>query len=294
VNFRARCLGDPRGGNPVVHDAPVVHHDRRGRWRLVKDVAGMRRRQNMPIQVAGVEVGCFHKGEGADAQAKTKAAADGAAPIGKPVSVGERGSGRQRRPAAVGCRVPPGYPGWPPNRVRRPAPPHAVVPEPAAVMEGRPTPGVIREPVPPAIAVDPAPAITVRTPARVGDDHGRPPARAPAGDVYPGAIRRQGIVKNRVADRLGGRRRRGGRGFRHGGGLGRLRRVQLRFLRDRRGWGRLDAGRAAAERLIPLNHGGHNLARDADVVHIDNLIGAQVEGSTRVGDEGQQHAFLRA
>jgi len=62
VNFRARCLGDPRGGNPVVHDAPVVHHDRRGRWRLVKDVAGMRRRQNMPIQVAGVEVGCFHKG----------------------------------------------------------------------------------------------------------------------------------------------------------------------------------------------------------------------------------------
>src|ERR1039458_9769105 len=93
----------------------------------------------MSIQMRVAEVTDIHEREGPHAQTETEGAIDLAAVKGKSNSRSEPGSRRQRRPAAMAAAVPPADPGWSPHLVRRPAPAQAMVLEPPAIMERRPT-----------------------------------------------------------------------------------------------------------------------------------------------------------
>src|SRR6202040_4002161 len=77
---------------------------------------------------------------------------------------GEACLGRQRRPADIAAAVPPVDPRRRPDVARHPAPAQRSVLVPAAVVEGRPAPGLIGRPGPPVVGVDPV-ARGVRTPA---------------------------------------------------------------------------------------------------------------------------------
>src|SRR6266576_2931430 len=76
---------------------------------------------------------------------------------------------RQGRPTAVISARAPGHPRGTPNAVRPPAPTPARMAEPAPVMERCRAPGIIRKPVPAAIAVNPMTTIAVWLPAAI--DH---------------------------------------------------------------------------------------------------------------------------
>src|ERR1041384_2857452 len=102
---------------------------------------------------------------------------------------------RDRRPAAVIAGATPDHPGRSPDRVRRPDPAAAVVQIPSAIMEWRPTPRVIRLPIPSAIRVNPMPTITIGTPAVINRNDARLPTPADAVQLNPRAVRRKVIVK---------------------------------------------------------------------------------------------------
>ena len=209
----------------------------------------------------------------------------------------EPGCRRQRRPPAVVAVVSPAHPRRTPHVARRPAPPVITVAEPATVVERRPAPRVTRQPIPPAIRIDPAPAIAVWLPARIDDYHARLPARPVARHVHPRPVRRQCVVEARIrvvsrwrvtparVIRLRSHflRGRGGRWFRRVSGwrLGRGR----RRLRGR-------VRRKLPQALVVLNHRGDDLARDANVIQVNDLRRAQIEGAGRIGDKRQHHPFL--
>jgi len=224
------------------------------------------------------------------------------------------GPRRQRRPPAIAAAVSPGHPGRSPNRVRRPAPAQAMVLKPPAIVERRPAPRITREPVPPAIGINPAATITVWTPRRVCDYHRRLPARTVAGNVNPRPIRDQRVVEGgipgicrrgrQVLNRriVSGRRRLychfGWRRGCHG-----LRRVQAwvawprgslagRGVRSRRRLQSLWASRQSLQRLVALNHRGDHCPWYANVVKINDLLNPKIERARRVRDESHHHALL--
>ena len=51
-----------------------------------------------------------------------------------------------------------------------------MVPEPAAIVEGGPAPGIIGHPIPSAIGIDPTARVEIRLPIRIDRRYGRLPA----------------------------------------------------------------------------------------------------------------------
>ena len=180
-------------------------------------------------------------------------------------------------------------------------------------MEGRPTPGIVRLPIPTGIRVEPASSIGVRAPAVVDDSHGRLPAQAVGSDLNPGAIRRQHRLK------IGGRL---GNFVDHGFGLddgllglddlllnhNGLRLTCIRSLHH--ALGRRGDGALGLNGVLPQPQGflilrrdlrrGRRLVdqrvddrgRDADVSEVDQFVGRWIEGGRRVGNEVQDHVFV--
>ena len=95
---------------------------------------------------------------------------------------------RQRRPAAEFVRGAPADPGWPPDAVGHPDPAVMFVAEPAAIVERRPAPGIVGNPIPSGIRPDPMTGVAIRPPVMVQDDNSRLPAPTVTGQVHPGAI----------------------------------------------------------------------------------------------------------
>src|SRR5712672_1066882 len=122
----------------------------------------------------------------------------------------------------------PGDPGRPPDTVRHPDPAAAGMQMPAAVMEGSPTPRIVRLPEPSGIAVNPVAGIAIGPPSAVNYQDTRLPTPTDAFQLHPGAIRRKVIIEIthlrwRAADihgrrsfRRRRRRRLGSRGWRRG------------------------------------------------------------------------------
>src|SRR5438876_3343459 len=102
---------------------------------------------------------------------------------------------RQRRPAAVSRGLPPTYPRRPPTSVWNPKPSYARIRTPAAIMKRRPTPGVIRVPIPAAVAPEPMATVAVRPPGCIYHRNRRLPAPAIAIDVDPASVRGKRVLK---------------------------------------------------------------------------------------------------
>lgn len=96
-------------------------------------------------------------------------------------------------PSVIAAATSPGYPCRCPLVTGHPAPSVVVVVEPTAVVEGRPTPGVVRYPCVPVIGHHPIPVGCVRM--KVPPDVGNPHAAISA-VVDPPAVRPQLIVKD--------------------------------------------------------------------------------------------------
>src|SRR5205823_5463505 len=128
-------------------------------------------------------------------QSKVKSDAHAPAAEPEPDSRVEISSRRQRRPAAVRVGIAPGYPGRTPRRVRRPDPAAGRAAIPAAIMKGRPAPGIIGLPIPAAVAPEPAPAVAVRPPIHVDDRNAWLPAPAVIGNFHPASVGSQVFIE---------------------------------------------------------------------------------------------------
>jgi hypothetical protein len=121
----------------------------------------------------------------------------------------ETDAGAHGRPAIVIITVPPGHPRRGILVSRHPHPAITVLEIPAAIVEGRPTPVIVRIPGPTLIGIDP---VAIRGIGFKIGSHIRQPDIAVTGVVYPLSIRTQVIIKGLIAGfRLGlrcGRRRR--------------------------------------------------------------------------------------
>src|SRR5215510_6718535 len=87
------------------------------------------------------------------------------------------------------------------------------MPEPTAIMERGPSPGVIRHPIPTTISVNPMTTVEVGAPTPIDHHDCRLPASAVTCHINPSAVGREVIVKppvNRLLyrNRLGVRSRR--------------------------------------------------------------------------------------
>src|SRR5207302_6860064 len=102
------------------------------------------------------------------------------------------GGGRQRRPPDITVSAMPAPPGRGPHDLRNPVPADTWVEIPSAVMVSGPTPRLIANPVPSGIGRLPMP-IGIRTPGRF-NAIGHPAATVSA-DVFPMAIRVEGLIK---------------------------------------------------------------------------------------------------
>src|ERR1017187_1132786 len=200
-----------------------------------------------------------HERETIYAQTKVESKTDVEAPIKEAGAFPIHRKWRQRRPAAVIVRIPPGHPRWPPNGVRRPAPAPARMLKPAPVVERRPAPRIIRQPIPAAVGINPMSVIAIRLPAGVVNHHAGPPTPAIAVHVHPTAIRRKRVIKivhcdfRRWLHRL--RRR---RGFRLVGRVGSGSRLNRGLIRR--------CGHLLLQLLVALHHGGDDFVRQANVL----------------------------
>src|SRR5262245_22370055 len=114
------------------------------------------------VMVAEIVYG--HKRVIVIAQAEIEANADVRAVIPKSDTGDVVGFGRQRRPAAVTAVISPTHPGRAPGRSGRPDPTGVRMMVPSSIMERSPSPRVVRQPVPPAVAVNPASTMAIRAP----------------------------------------------------------------------------------------------------------------------------------
>src|SRR6185369_10222367 len=118
-----------------------------------------------------------HEREGRSRQAESEVRPDGCS-AKAPTTGRETGARRQRCPATVAAGLAPANPGRAPYAIRAPHPAVARIFTPAAIMERRPTPRLIRVPIPTAVGPGPVAGVAVRTPGRAGHRGGRPPAPA--------------------------------------------------------------------------------------------------------------------
>jgi hypothetical protein len=108
------------------------------------------------IRVPITEVGQGDKRVEIGPESKVEPDVDMPAMVIKPKSAHIGAMGRQRRPTTLVGSISPGDPRRPPIGVRPPHPTRARVTEPPSIMEGRPTPGIVRIPVPTVIGPQPA------------------------------------------------------------------------------------------------------------------------------------------
>ena len=168
--------------------------------------------------------------------------------------------------------------------------------KPAAIME-RCSPGIIRIPVPAIIRIDPVPAIAIRAPGRVVNDHGRSPAAAVTFHIHPRTVRRKRIIK--IID--GDIRRWRGSIFR--------RCIRGRVVNDwrrsihhrRRGgggnrswWRGRRRYRRCIKRLVAIHHRVDDIARCAQIFQIENFISIQIKSALGILDEGLDRAGIDA
>lgn len=181
--------------------------------------------------------------------------------------------------------------------------------KPAAIVEWRPTPGVIRHPIPAAIGIDPAPAIEIGPPTVIAYDGCGLPATTRTLDIDPVSIRRQSVVIIGVIGRrwfwfrrrsvtVGGviRRR---CGFGEFGSwriwLGhRIGRVRRGIGRERLGfgWSQSEVCRSPLNEMIALEHCCDHGGRNSDVIEVNDFLGAKIEGAKGVGDERKHDALI--
>ena len=288
------CMGD--GGdafriNPPVGQAAAVTVeivDDRG---LIVNLRDLGRCRAIMARMRVAKMLYRNKRETICAQTPVETDADGASAI-KETDAGLVGCiRRQRRPAAVTTRIPPGHPGRTPNGVRRPAPAPARMLKPAPVMERRPAPRIIRKPIPAAVGINPVSMIAIRLPAGVVNHHAGPPAPAIAVHVHPGAIRRKRVIKiihrdfRRWLRRLLLRRRRGFRllGWcRVAGGSG----LSRGLIRRR--------GHLLLQLLVALHHGGDDFVRQANVLQINDFVRIEIERAAGIRDVSHDDAFIHA
>jgi hypothetical protein len=101
-------------------------------------------------------------------------------------------AGTHGRPSIVFVAVTPGHPGRSILVTRHPHPAIPVLEEPAAIVEGSPTPGIVGSPGPSLIRIDPVTIGGIRLKIRT---HRRQPDIPVTGVVYPLSIRTQVVVK---------------------------------------------------------------------------------------------------
>ena len=226
-----------------------------------------------------------HKGETVRAQTKFKTDADGTTIITEAKARPVARRRRQRCPAAIAFVVAPAHPRRPPDRVRRPAPAPGIMAEPASIVERCPAPRIIRRPIPAAVRKNPMAPVAVRRPTAIHHFHRRLPAAAITFHFNPVSVRRERVIKIGGGDidlrsrcLLGDRRSRDS--FRNGRGH------RCRHNRHRRIRGLQD--------LITLDHRCHHAARHANVVEVDDLIRAEIEGARGIVDIGEHHLFVHA
>lgn len=221
----------------------------------------------MPTMLAEMVIG--NKGVAFRTQPKAKGKSHGPTIIGEAETGAIIGAGRQGGPAAVSVGVTPAHPGGSPNHVRPPAPPDPTMPEPAAIVERRPTPRVIRIPIPARIGINPTAAVKIRAPARVDHHDGGLPNPAIAFQLNPGAIGGERIVKGRIGDI--GLWRRGGRSLSLRGNLRRRGRdISIHFNRLR---SHCRGCKVGLQRGVALDHRRHHARRNSDVVEVNDLVG---------------------
>jgi len=117
-------------------------------------------------------------------------------------------AGTKRRPAIIVGALPPADPGRRPFISRDPHPAITVFKEPAAIVEGGPSPGIIRSPGPAAVSIHPVAVGGIGF--EIGSDIGHPHV-AVLRIIDPLAIGAQGVVKRLIGYFGGGRRWRGRR-----------------------------------------------------------------------------------
>lgn len=182
-------------GNASIDNRGVVNGIVVDDGGLVINVPDFGVAQTAMAQIAIIKVAQGDEGKVVRAQSEIEihAHADAIeAPAQSGIEDGVRG---QWRPTAIITCGAPGNPSRTPNPVRSPDPPTAVVHLPTAIMEGGPTPGIIRLPEPSAIRVNPVAAIAIGTPATIDRDRAWLPAPADAVQFHPGSVRREIVVK---------------------------------------------------------------------------------------------------
>src|SRR3954464_2926726 len=135
----------------------------------------------------------------------------------------------ERRPGAVAVAVAPGYPGRAPHPAGNPEPARSGGEAPAAVVVGRPAPGIFGHERPAPLGQDPV-AVPVRAPS---GGNGRYPDLAVVRDKVPMSVRRQPLHEDLLVDfgaRFGSGRLWSGRQGVHLVARGRRRRWQGRYL----------------------------------------------------------------
>lgn len=215
--------------------------------------------------------------------------------------------GRQGGPTAIGRVVSPRDPSGRPHGVRPPEPPPPWVREPTPVVEGSPAPTVIRVPVPSEVRVNPSPSMAVGAPAWMQDHHTGLPAVAVTIHVNPGAVGSQRAVEILVGDIGGGRLGRRGclwglsgghmSRFRQGlGSGGRGRWSLFARLKGEAGGTRLRLQRWQLPPKFPqaavlFDHGPNDVAGNAEVMKVHDLVSAQIEGAGAVSHVRQHNRF---
>lgn len=192
-----------------------------------------------------------------------------------------------RRPAAIVVARAPRHPGRSPAGVRPPAPSMTWMIVPASVVECGAAPRVVGLPVPSAVAVKPAATLAIGTPSHVDDrDRGTPAPAIGAVQIDPGSIGCQIFLK--IGDGGGNRSH-----FRGGNSL-----LHNQRCRCARGVGlggrfrRLLRVQPCHHVPVMLHHQVDHLAFKSEILEINDLIGAQVVVTGRVGDEIQNHGLL--
>src|SRR5690348_2330513 len=142
-------------------------------------------------RMAAAEIIKITKRETARSQAETEIKAHGEAIKGPSHAGRETRTRRQRRPAAETRRIPPADPRRSPDVIGAPHPAETGRLAPPAIMERRPTPRVIRIPIPALIRPKPVPVVAVRLPRRIHHHDRRLPAPTVGRHVHPGSVRRQ-------------------------------------------------------------------------------------------------------
>src|SRR6266850_3468767 len=151
ANMGVRCRGNAFYWNSLINDFVVIADNLRDRHRTVVNPYHVLAMHRVARQVEIAKTPCRNKGEATRSDWEIEIESDRVTPVSETKARPETSRRRQGRPAAIVIRISPGYPGRRPNTVRLPAPTQMSMTEPTAIVERRPAPRIIRQPVPAAI-----------------------------------------------------------------------------------------------------------------------------------------------